>query len=75
LTRIKVGGLLLKYYAEGEAISMRTIMNETELKSRKLVNDFIQEIEAHELVTKDKRDVTVWILNKEGKKRLAKVVK
>ncbi|MEL7221711.1 MAG: hypothetical protein AAGJ93_10355 [Bacteroidota bacterium] len=75
LTRVKVGELLLKYAEESRAVSMKDIMNESKLRSRKLVNDFIKELEVYKLVNREKKEVVVWSLNKLGVKRLAKALK
>jgi hypothetical protein len=76
MTRMTVGALFLTYYEKEEAITIRTIMEETKLKSRKLVYDFLNELLAYKLVTKKKVKATiVWILNEEGKKRLSNIIK
>lgn len=75
LTRVVVGRLLLQYAQDDEAFSMRMMMKETQLKSRKLVIDFIQELEACELVSRKKEEVVMWKVNKAGRKLLSKVLK
>lgn len=67
LTRVKVSQLFLQDYQESLNLSITMIVSLSALKSRKLIVDFIKELESLGLVEKIKIDgKTCWKANQDG---------
>ena len=75
-TRMKLAHLFIAQQDSDNALSIKDIIDQTKLKSRKLVVEFIKELDSFDLLEKRKVDkIATWKLNIEGRKILDKITK
>ncbi len=75
-TRVKVAEVFLANLQTDKGITITAIMEQSNLESRKLIVDFINELNSIGLIEKNKHEEkTLWRINDKGKKILEKRIK
>ncbi len=76
VTRVKVAEVFLSNLQTDKGITITAIMEQSNLNSRKLIVDFMNELNSLGLIEKNKyEEKTLWRINEKGKKILEKRIK